>query len=75
MPVVFTFFNTRACTLGVRRTPNQTDSDVTFSDRAIKGKSKQGLKDNYAPLIDFLNHISKLSYFNLRDLAEFLMHH
>jgi len=31
MPVIFTFFNTRDYTLGVRRTPNQTDSDVTCS--------------------------------------------
>jgi len=33
------------------------------------------LKDNYGRLMDFLNRISKLSYFNLIDLADFLMHH
>jgi len=33
------------------------------------------LKDNYGRLIDFLCQISKLSYFNLLDLADFLMHH
>jgi len=32
------------------------------------------LKDNYGRLIDFLSQISKLSYFNLLDLADFLMH-
>jgi len=41
-------------------------------------------EDNYARLIDFLSQISKLSYFNLFDLAdfiiswilaEFIMHH
>jgi len=33
MPVILTFFNTRTYTLGVRRTPNQTDSEVTFCDQ------------------------------------------
>jgi len=32
------------------------------------------LKDNCGRLIDFLSQISKLSYFNLFDLADFLMH-
>jgi len=32
------------------------------------------LNDNYERLIDFLSQISKQSYFNLLDLAEFLMH-
>jgi len=36
---------------------------------------KKGLKDNYGRLIDFLSQISKLSYFNLLDLVDFLMHH
>jgi len=31
MTVILTFFNTRAYTLGVRRTLNQTDSGVTCS--------------------------------------------
>jgi len=62
-------------TLRVRHTPNQTDSDVTFPDRAIKGNHKNALKDNYEHLTDFLSQISKLSYFNLLELADFLMHH
>jgi len=32
-------------------------------------------KDNYGRLIDFVSHISKLSYFNVHDLADFMMHH
>jgi len=32
------------------------------------------LKDNYGRLIDFLKQISKLSYFNLLDLADFMMY-
>jgi len=31
-------------------------------------------KDKCGRLIDFLNQISKLSYFNMIDLADFLMH-
>jgi len=58
----------------VRRTSNQTDSDVTFPYRAIKGKSQKRI-ENYGSLIDFLSQISKLFYFNLLDLADFLMHH
>jgi len=34
-------------TLGVRRTPNQTDSDVTFSRSCDQGIIKKELKDNY----------------------------
>jgi len=30
-------------------------------------------EDNYARLIDFLSQISKLSYFNLFDLADFII--
>jgi len=60
----------------VRRTLNRTDSDVTLPDRAIKGKSQKKLfKDNYGYLIDFLSQISKLTYFSLLDLPDFLMHH
>ena len=33
MQVILTLFNTRTYTLGVRRTPNQTDSEVTFCDQ------------------------------------------
>jgi len=32
-------------------------------------------EDNYGPLIDFLNQISKLSYFNVLGLADFVMYH
>jgi len=60
----------------VWRIPNQTDSDVPFSRWPNKRKfTKKGLKDNCGRLIDFLSQISKLSYFNLLDLADFLMHH
>ena len=38
MPVIFTFFNTRAYTLGVRHIPNKTDSDVTCSRACDQGK-------------------------------------
>jgi len=47
---------------------------VTFPYRAIKGKSQKRI-ENYGSLIDFLSQISKLFYFNLLDLADFLMHH
>jgi len=41
-------------TLGVRRAPNQTDSNVTFSRSCDQGKiTKKLLKDNYGRLIDF----------------------
>jgi len=56
--------------------PNQTDSDVTFSSSCDQGKiKKNGLKSNYGRLNDYLNQISKLSYVSLLDLADFLMHH
>jgi len=32
-------------------------------------------EDNYEPSIDFLSQISKLPYFNLLDLAHFMMYH
>jgi len=31
-------------------------------------------EDNYGRLIDFLSQISKLSYFNVLDLADFMMY-
>jgi len=31
--------------------------------------------DSYGRFIDFLIQISKLSYFNVLDLADFMMHH
>jgi len=31
-------------------------------------------ENNYERLIDFLSQISKLSYFNLLDLADFMMY-
>ena len=51
----------------MRRTPNQTDSDVTCSRSCDQGKiTKQDWKIN-GRLIDFLSQISKLSHFNLLD--------
>jgi len=38
MPVIFTFLMSGTYTLGVRRTPNQTDSDVTLSTSFDQGK-------------------------------------
>jgi len=32
-------------------------------------------KNNYGYLIDFLSQISKLSYFNVLDLTDCIMHH
>jgi len=32
-------------------------------------------EDNYGHLIDFVRQISKPSYFNVLDLADFMMHH
>jgi len=32
-------------------------------------------EDNYGRLTDFLIQISKLFYFNVHDLADFIMHH
>jgi len=32
-------------------------------------------EDSYRRLIDFLSQISKLNYFNVLDLADFIMHH
>jgi len=46
MPVILSFFNTRDLyTAGVRRTPNQTDSDVTCSRPCDQGKITKRLKD------------------------------
>jgi len=42
-------------------------------DRAIMGKSQKRI-DNYGRLIDFLSQISKMPYFSLLNLADFLMH-
>jgi len=61
-------------TLGVWRTPNQTDSDVTFSRSCDQGKSQKDLKDVYGRLIDLQGQMPKLFYFNLLDLATFLIH-
>jgi len=32
-------------------------------------------EDNYGRLTDFMSQISKLTYFNVLDLADFIMHH
>jgi len=37
--------------------------------------NREGLKDNYGRLIDFLSQISRLCCFDLLDLADYLMHH
>jgi len=39
-----------------------------------KENHKKGLKDIYGRLIDLQGQISKLSYFNLLYLSDFLMH-
>jgi len=62
MTVILTFFSTRD--LDVLRTPNQTDSDVTFSRSCNQGKIAE---NSCGRLIDLLGQISKLSYFNLPD--------
>jgi len=31
-------------------------------------------EDNYGRLLDFVNQMSKLSHFNVHNLAEFMMH-
>jgi len=54
--------------------PNWQWRDI-FQIVRSRENHKKGLKCNYACLIDFLSQISKLSYFNLLDLADFLMHH
>ena len=73
MPVILTFFNTRDLYSRVLRTP--TGSDDFFQIMRSTENHKKGLKDNYEHLIDFLSHISKLSYLNLLDLADFFMQH
>jgi len=40
-----------------------------------KENNKRRLKNNFGRLIDFLSQISKLSYFNLLDFTDVLMHH
>jgi len=63
-----------AYTLDVRRTPNHSNSDVAFTRPYDQGKIMK--KDwKIGRLSDFLSHNSKWSYFNLLDLADFLMHH
>jgi len=44
---------------------------VTF----LVGSNYINTEDNYERLIDFLSQISKLSNFNVLDLADFMMHH
>jgi len=41
----------------------------------LVGSNYINIEDNYERLIDFLNQISKLSNFNVLDLADFMMHH
>jgi len=40
----------------------------------VVGSNYINLKDNYGYLMDFLSKISKLSYFNVLDLTDFMMH-
>jgi len=49
---------------------------VTLPIPSYQGKiTKNGLKNNYGRLIDFLIQILKLSYINMLALADVLMHH
>ena len=56
---------------------------IAFSKWAFKTKTSDffgwfqlyNTEDNYGRLIDFLSQISKLSNFNMLDLADFMMHH
>ena len=73
MPVIFTFLVPRAYTLGMRRTPNQADSDVTLSTPCDQGKITKKVWKICESLTDFQGQILKQSYFNLLDLADFLM--
>jgi len=63
MLVILTFFNTRDLYSAI------------FQIVRSKGNHKKGVKVNHRRLIDFLSQISKLSYFNLLDLPDSLMHH
>ena len=51
--------------------------EVGLSKRVIFlfGSNCINAQDNYERLIDFLSQISKLSNFNVLDLADFMMHH
>jgi len=46
-----------------------------ISNTNVLYPDSQSVKDNYGRLIDFLSKISKLSYFYLLDVADFLMYH
>jgi len=54
---------------------NPTDGDVIFQILRSMENHKRRVKDNYTHITDFLSQFSKLSYFNVLDLADFLMHH
>jgi len=59
MSVILTFFNTRDLYSRCAGTPNQTDSDITFSRSCDERNiTKKGPKDNYGRLIDFMSPIS-----------------
>jgi len=47
---------------------------VFFSGVFLVGSDYINPENNFGCLIDFLSQISKLSYFNLLDLADFMMH-
>ena len=59
-------------TLDVRRTPNQTDSDVTLPRSSYQGKiTEKDWRTDCKRWIEYPSQISKLSYFNLLGLAAF----
>jgi len=49
---------------------------VGFKKRVFFGwYNYMNSEDNYGRLVDFLRQISKLSYFNVLDIADFMVHH
>ena len=71
MPVILTFFNTRDL---YSRCVAHTQSNCWWCEFFQIVRSRENHKKGLCTF-DFLSQISKLSYFNLLDLAYFLMHH
>jgi len=66
MPVILTSFNIRDLyTLGVRRTPNQTDRDMTFSRSCDPGKSKKRIERQWWTFDWFFEPNFKIVLFQL----------